>query len=761
MQGAVVRQRPEIRHIFKAPAVQDILRCTVLFAAARACVLGTFPFGVACFAAFLNLETAYLGLLAVGLAILSANGGPGGYLLACILYWIYAELRLREKNPLASMGICGICVFAGGLYSALTSGNAFYSFMILAGESVLSGLMLYVFQRGECFLRPCREQPAQEDLVCGVILLGVFLMGIAGLPLPWGIDLSMILGIFILLSVALHTGLAATGCFGLAIGFICSMNRPEAVLLSGIFGVSAVFANLLRSFGKLGVSLGFLLGITISLLYIGDINAIPVSVAELFLSCILFALAPGPIHQRVGGRISAVFEGRDKKSDRRVKQYLSGELKSFAKAFGDLAENFLTVPEHKGDIYEENLTAFIDEVADRACGGCRKAGECWNTKEEDTRRQAYMIFEIMEREGYCDIYNLPIVFKNRCLRPEEFVTVFNHVYELYKQNTLWKGEATFGRGLVARQYNEISNIMRGLSYEVEGGFCFSEQSEKKIADRLTQEGVFVKEVSVVENARGAYEVEITPGIADLEQVIQIVSEVLGMPMQIVSSGESWTKLAAASQFRVEIGIRQQTKEGETVSGDTLQYFETAENKFFIVLCDGMGSGGEASDESGKTASLMADFLKAGIDKETAVNMINSTLALKTGRESFTTVDMAEIDLRTGETSFLKVGSAPSYVKHKDTTETIAAKTLPIGILEEARPALLSRALCGGDIVVLASDGISEAGYGAIRGEWIKKTMQGGYTMDTLADLILGEAAGKAYPKLSDDMTVVCIQLEKI
>ena len=87
--------------------------------------------------------------------------------------------------------------------------------------------------------------------------------------------------------------------------------------------------------------------------------------------------------------------------------------------------------------------------------------------------------------------------------------------------------------------------------------------------------------------------------------------------------------------------------------------------------------------------------------------------------------------------------------------------MPIGILEEVRPAVLSRTLCGGDIVVLASDGISEAGYGAIRGEWIKKTMQGGHTMDELADLILEEAAGKAYPKLSDDMTVVCIQLERI
>ena len=129
---------------------------------------------------------------------------------------------------------------------------------------------------------------------------------------------------------------------------------------------------------------------------------------------------------------------------------------------------------------------------------------------------------------------------------------------------MWKGEATIGRGLVAKQYSEISNIMRGLSYEVEGGFCFLEESEKKIADKLLQEGIFVKEVSVIENARGAYEVELAPGIADPEQAVKIVTAVLGTPMKIESSDNIWTKLTAASQFRVEVGIRQQAKDGETV-----------------------------------------------------------------------------------------------------------------------------------------------------------------------------------------------------
>lgn len=761
MQSAVAGQKPRTRQILKAPAMQDIARCVALFVAARASVLGLFPFGVACFAALLHMETAYLGLLAVGLAVFSAGGNPMGYVLSCTLFWVYAELRLRDKNQLVTMAVCSLCVFAGGLYRALSGGNSLYAVTMLVAESMLSGLLFYIFRRTDRFFTLCRTKPSQEDLVCGVVVLGVMLMGVSGLPLPYGMNPAMILGIVLVALVALHTGIAAAGCFGLTVGFICSMNRPEAIFLAGVFGLGAVFASLLRGFGRLGTMLGFLMSITVALFYVGNIRTMPITLGEILVACLLFAVIPKPLQQRIGVGISIVLEGRHRRADRRMKKYLSGELRSFAKAFGELADNFLTVEAHREDIYAQNVTALIDTVIERTCGGCRRWGECWHKKAEQTYQQAYMIYDVMERQGYCDMENLPIVFKNSCIRAEEFVTTFNHVYELDKQNVVWQGEASMGQSLVARQYNEISNIMRGLSYAVEDGFCFVEESERKIADKLLGAGILVKEVSVIENVRGAYVVEVVPGLEEPVQAEVAASAVLGIPMQTVVSDEDRTKLVAAGQFRVEISVRQQTKDGEAVSGDTVQYFQTEENKFYALLCDGMGSGSKAGSQSRRTAALLADFLRAGINKETAVNMINSTLALKTGQESFTTVDLAEVDLCTGEVTFLKVGGGPGYVRYKDQTETVEARSLPIGILEEARPVIVRRTLGHGDIAVLASDGISEAGHGAIRGEWIKKTMRGEYTMAQLADRILDNAIGKTYPKPTDDMTVICIKLWRI
>lgn len=758
MKEVVLSKRTS--RIFRLPGWPDVCRSGLLLIAARSMVLGALPFGVACFAACTSMETAYLGIIAMALGVYTAGGNVGKYLIACVLFWLYSELKLREDNKLMTMAACGGCVFIGGLYSALAGGTALYSMAVLLAESLLAAMMYHAFRCTDAlFQGRAHREASQEQIVSAVVVLGVLLMGVSGVALPFGIDLAVLLGILMVLAVSMNAGVAVSGCFGMAAGFICSMNRPEAVLLTGIFGLSAVLANLLKLFGRLGGSLGFLLGVTVSLLYLGDVNRLSITLTELFAACILYAMLPQFIHQKISGAIGAVFCVKTPKSDVRVKEYLSGELKSFAKAFGDLAEHFLAVPEKQREMYAGNVDRLIDEVAARACTECRMAEECWKTKFEETCRQAYMIFETMERDGYCDMHNLPIVFKQRCIAPEGFVAAFNHVYELYKQNALWKGEASMGRGLVAQQYHEISNIMRELSHEVEGGFCFQAEREKKISGALLRAGVFVKEVSVLENARGGYEVYVSPGTAERETVQELVSEIMGIRMRVVQEGET-LKLIADNLYAVETGVRQRTKEGQAVSGDTLKCFET-EDKYYVVLCDGMGSGSEALQESGMTAELLARFLKAGLEKETAVNMINSTLALKAEREAFTTVDLLEVDLRTGDAEFLKVGCAESYIKHNGAVETVEAKTLPIGILEEAKPAVAGRTLSGGDCIVLVSDGVSETGYGVMRGEWIKKLLRlEDRDMEELAELILNEAVRKAYPKLSDDMTVVTLRLVK-
>ena len=64
--------------------------------------------------------------------------------------------------------------------------------------------------------------------------------------------------------------------------------------------------------------------------------------------------------------------------------------------------------------------------------------------------------------------------------------------------------------------------------------------------------------------------------------------------------------------------------------------------------------------------------------------------------------------------------------------------------------------------MMMSDGISEAGYGAVRTEWLKKQIRTPYeTMDDMAQDILDTAIKKAHNAVTDDMTVAAVRLQEV
>lgn len=198
-----------------------------------------------------------------------------------------------------------------------------------------------------------------------------------------------------------------------------------------------------------------------------------------------------------------------------------------------------------------------------------------------------------------------------------------------------------------------------------------------------------------------------------------------------------------------------------VSGDYVLEFDTESDMHYLLLCDGMGSGKRANRESKMTAELLREFLQTGFLKDKALNILNSAIAIKGEEESFSTVDLVEINLKNGDCEILKIGSADTFIKHKDELETISAKNLPIGILEDVKPNTTVKRLSAGDMIVLVSDGVCEAGYGVLKGEWIKRMIKNANSdAEALAEDILAEAQRRANPDKDDDMTVAVIRVER-
>ena len=143
------------------------------------------------------------------------------------------------------------------------------------------------------------------------------------------------------------------------------------------------------------------------------------------------------------------------------------------------------------------------------------------------------------------------------------------------------------------------------------------------------------------------------------------------------------------------------------NGDRCAVFTGVRDLQYVVLCDGMGTGVGAAQE-GKTAlQLLRRLLTAGYPASAAIRCLNSVCALRS-RAGAVTVDLLEIELRTGKARIYKWGAAPSYLISAMGAERIGVPSPPPGLsVLEQTELQYKLSLHRGQRLILVSDGVGQ------------------------------------------------------
>ena len=165
-----------------------------------------------------------------------------------------------------------------------------------------------------------------------------------------------------------------------------------------------------------------------------------------------------------------------------------------------------------------------------------------------------------------------------------------------------------------------------------------------------------------------------------------------------------TEPAAVYSARVEVFGNRPEEE----NGDKCLRFAGTEGKFYVLLCDGMGTGLGAVQE-GKTAGIMLRrLLSAGYPAEYALRSINSICALRE-RAGAVTMDLTEIQLSSGRVNLYKWGAVPSYLMTAVGVEKIGTAGPPPGLsVTDYQERTERLTLRRGQYLVMVSDGIGES-----------------------------------------------------
>ena len=158
-----------------------------------------------------------------------------------------------------------------------------------------------------------------------------------------------------------------------------------------------------------------------------------------------------------------------------------------------------------------------------------------------------------------------------------------------------------------------------------------------------------------------------------------------------------------SRRRVQVSARSRGK--HRADGDRVIAFSAPCGKFYVLLCDGMGTGSEAARQSRETVGLIRQMLQAGLAPGAALGSVNSQLAL-TGRGGAVTVDLAELNPESGIVWLFKWGAQPSWLLRRHRGSPVGASGPPPGLgVTQGRESVSHVTLQPTDTLVLISDGI--------------------------------------------------------
>lgn len=221
---------------------------------------------------------------------------------------------------------------------------------------------------------------------------------------------------------------------------------------------------------------------------------------------------------------------------------------------------------------------------------------------------------------------------------------------------------------------------------------------------------------------------------------------LGEFLQDLSDNLGRRGPSAVPRYTPEVVFHANRKQWD--NGDRCQCFSGTGCKYYVALCDGMGTGLGAVQE-GKTAlELLRKLLLAGFPAEYALRSLNSLCALR-GMAGASTVDLAELQLDTGKVLLYKWGAAPSYLLCGGSVEKIGTAGPPPGLsVTEGRERVERLSLRRGEVLVLLSDGVG--GEDALHGRF----SDGELPLRELAVKILECAEGDP----EDDATVAVVRL---
>ncbi len=623
---------------------------------------------------------------------------------------------------------------------------AFFLFILSAFfEGAVYSLMKRVFR--------CRLTSGQlSELLLFFVVLGLGVLGSLGEIVYLCLSLTLLL-----VGVSLLKNAAAVP-FSVAIALpLCFLDLN--VLPLAKFVIYACVVLMLIPYGRIPAAIGFVLSFfTVSLfegLFFLDGMAIFLGLLPCAVAVILSLLLPEKWYRLAKQTLLFYRENAlPRIAINRNRRAVGERLYEVSSLFREI-ESAFDVEEPQ----DNNCAIIVDRIRATLCEGCPGKKKCDNSGVYASMEK---LIAIGYAKGQVSLIDLPSDVGSACRNTSGLLFAANKLLSAYRTTAKELQGERESRRLLAQQAHGVSEILKDIALEQSEEYNFSE-GESTLSAALASAGILSSEIFVYGEGNNLTVSMTLSSDVPGKRLCSVAGRAIGVPLALsekipLAPNRTCYILKRRPHFDAAFGIASVPKAGEDSCGDAYSILKIDERRFLVALSDGMGSGQNAREISDKTLSLLESFYKAKMPSETVLSTVNRLISYSPD-ETFACLDLAAVDLDSGDADVVKIGSPAGFIMTEDELRVLEGDSLPIGMLETVRPSTLRAKMGENDFMLFMSDGVSSA-FGSSSDLCAFLGGLRPLNPQSLAEQILSGALERYRGHAEDDMTVLAVKLLK-
>ena len=598
-----------------------------------------------------------------------------------------------------------------------------YHVMMAAANAVIAACVAPVLLSAVT-VRAGRDRLMRDEQIALMLVSALGLMGIRCIPVVGPVLAPPVAAILCLIASSLGAGQGAAA--GLLYGAALTFSGGDK-FVGAALGLCAMTAGAASGLGRWASALAFAITNTVTLLYgmgasYGALLPLPA-----FLAGLTYCLLPPKFLEKIWAWFAPASTGHDPE---RLAARLLNDARKRVKALGQVFGELATGYDAPGAAPDEREV--IGRMRARLCRGCNGCRACWDGSDG---RSGRLMCELVTRAAAGEVIDerdeLPPEVAKLCRRAGQIPQRLGPVLKEFSEQRMGAQAKAQAVSILGKQFRQAETLLMNASGALAVPVKVDSALSQQAIAALDREAIKTREVLALRSATGGGSVTITAvkrdGVWRPEEAKRAATRLtaeLGLPMRAPVLPEEGVSgelcFFQAPRYTATVGFVSRAKESTQPSGDSHLAAGLPGGRVLMMLSDGMGTGTNAARESRAAVRLIRRFLAAEVEYSLAFDSVNQLLILLGGEDMFATVDLCILDLNACTATFSKLGGCDSFLIRKGELRRVEGGRLPMGILEDVKPAGAHLRMQPGDTLVMMTDGLFDATRDGER-EWLEQT----------------------------------------